>query len=467
MPGVFVESTGGCGAEQGVSSRDGAKMRIIESIHEIDWNCLSEDVRYQARRCLLDTLGAAIAGRRTDLSYIVYGFALSVYKGQGAYLWLDGHEVSPPGAALGNGMTIDSLDIHDGYGLVKGHAGAAVVPAALATLALDHEAKVTGQELLTTLVIGYEVALRAGLALHATACDYHASGAWNAVGCAALTARRLGLSTERTRHALGIAEYHGPRSQMMRCIDHPTMLKDGSGWGAMTGVSAALLASGGFTGAPALTVESSEVSEIWADLGSNWLITNQSFKPYAACYWAQPAIAGALALQRAHNLPPAAIKRIRVFAFHEATRLACQHPQTTEEAQYSLPFPVAAALVWHQLGLAELSGVALSDPIVLSLSDRVELVEDPALSTQFPTKRLSRVQIETTDGAIFDSGEVCPRWDITTPPTDAELREKFRWLAHSSLSESRTIALEEMIWQCADLPNAASLITLLAPPQEK
>ena len=442
-------------------------MNIAEHVHEMSYNHLPEDVRGQARRCLLDTLGTAIGGRSTDLSCIIHDFAVSVYGGQGAYLWLDGREVSPPGAALANAMTIDSLDIHDGYTRVKGHAGAALVPSLLATLALNHGAKVSGQEFLTTLVIGYEVALRAGLALHATACDYHTSGAWNALGCAAMTARRLGLSTEQTRHALGIAEYHGPRSQMMRCIDHPTMLKDGSGWGAMTGVSAALLARNGFTGAPALTLESSEVAEIWADLGRKWLITDQNFKRYAVCHWAQPAITGTLALQQAHDFPLEVIKQIRVFTFHEATRLACRHPQTTEEAQYSLPFPVAAALVYHELGLEELSGAALNDPLVLSLSDRVELVEEPAFNIRFPVEQLARVQIETIEGAILDSGEVQAPWEATTPPTDAELQRKFRWLARSSLSQSRATALEEMVWQCASLTDAAALITLLAPPQEE
>ena len=89
-------------------------------------------------------------------------------------------------------------------------------------------------------MLGYEIATRAGMALHATARDYHTSGAWNALGCAAIGARLLGLGADATRHALGIAEYHGPRSQIMRCIDHPTMVKDGSGFGALAGVSAAL-----------------------------------------------------------------------------------------------------------------------------------------------------------------------------------------------------------------------------------
>jgi 2-methylcitrate dehydratase PrpD len=63
---------------------------------------------------------------------------------------------------------------------------------------------------------------------------------------------------------MGIAEYHGPRSQMMRCMDHPTMVKDGSGWGAMCGVSAARMAKAGFTGAPALTLQ----TEYWQNLGA-------------------------------------------------------------------------------------------------------------------------------------------------------------------------------------------------------
>ena len=127
---------------------------------------------------------------------------------------------------------------------------------------------IDGREFITCLVLGYEIATRAGMALHATARDYHTSGAWNALGCAAIGARMLGLSADATRHALGIAEYHGPRSQMMRCIDHPTMVKDGSGFGALAGVSAACLAADGFTGAPALLIEGEAEAPFWRDLGT-------------------------------------------------------------------------------------------------------------------------------------------------------------------------------------------------------
>ena len=170
-------------------------------------------------------------GRQTPLSPIIYNHAALVFGGEGGRLWFDGREISMPGAALAHGMTIDALDLHDSCRPVKGHAGVAQVPAALATLALAPDGDIDGRELLTTLVMAYDIAIRTGTTQHATVPDYHTSGSWNAVGCAAIVARRQGLSREQTGHALGIAEYHGPRSQMMRAIDHPTMLKDGSGWG--------------------------------------------------------------------------------------------------------------------------------------------------------------------------------------------------------------------------------------------
>ncbi|MEA3350461.1 MAG: MmgE/PrpD family protein [Chloroflexota bacterium] len=443
-------------------------MNPIDFIHELSWEQIPKHVQQQAKRCLLDTIGAAIGGRRTKLSHIIYDFAGSTFMGKGAFLWLDGREVSPAGAALAHGMTIDALDIHDNFNSAKGHAGVAIIPTALATLELNDNI-ISGRELLTTLVVGYEIALRAGLALHATACDYHTSGAWNALGCAALVARRLKLSEETTRHALGIAEYHGPRSQMMRVIDHPTMLKDGSGWGAMSGVSAGLLAHKGFTGAPAITVEAAEVAEFWADIGERWYINEQDFKRYAVCHWAQPPIAGTLELIHAHNISPQNIDSIQVYTFHAGTHLTCRHPKTTEEAQYSLPFPVAAAVIYGDLGPDELSGKALTDPRVLELADRIEICADDFCNNQFPSTQMARVCIKTTDGQTFESEAVEAPWDrsgIQQPnqPPDDELREKFAWLAADSLPESRTTQIEEKILNCDALADANALTELLTAP---
>ena len=436
---------------------------ITEFIHQTTWDSLPNTVQHQARRCLLDTLGAAIGGRQTELSNIVHDFSSMVYGGKGGQLWQAGRILSPPGAALANGMTIDALDIHDGLNRVKGHIGAAIVPALFAALG---SLAVSGKALLACLAMGYEIAARAGIVLHETACDYHTSGAWNALGAAAVTAVHLQLTPEQTRHALGIAEYHGPRSQMMRCIEYPTMVKDGSGWGAMAGVSAAMLAAGGFTGAPAITVEEGNVQHHWGDLGKKWHIMDQYFKPHAVCRWAQPAIAAMMEVRRKHRFPLEAIKTIRVHTFHEAACLAVRHPCTTEDAQYSLPFSLAASLVHKKLSSSELSGSALTHPLVLKLADRVEIVEDQNYNRRFPAERLARLTVSLADGTVLQSGEQQPEWDAGSPPTDGQLRQKFRWLAGGALDGKQAELLETAIWHLAASPDVTQLVSLLATPME-
>jgi len=435
-------------------------MNLSAFLHELDWDDLPPAVQQQARRCLLDTVGTAMGGRATALSRIIYDFTAAAFGGQGPALWLDGRQVSPPGAALAHASTIDALDAHDGYRPGKGHAGVALIPAALATAPPD----LSGRALLAGLVAGYEIALRAGEALHATAADYHTSGAWNALGAAAVTARHLELDRAQTAHALGIAEYYGPRSPMMRCIEHPTMLKDGSGWGAHTGVSAGLLAAAGFTGAPAETITGIAASGFWDDLGERWRILDLYFKPYPVCRWAQPAIRAALDLQRAHALEPATIATIDVTTFAAATRLAGRRPQTTEEAQYSLPFPLAVTLIYGNVGPDRLDDTGLADERVLALARRVHLEEDPALTARFPAERYARVTITTLEGATFHSGETPAAWGPEAPPGDDALRQKFRTLAQSTLPAGRAHHLETLLWQISDLPTIRPLLSALASP---
>nr|VFK05863.1 MAG: 2-methylcitrate dehydratase PrpD [Candidatus Kentron sp. LPFa] len=437
--------------------------QVVSFIDELQWQDLPISVRHQAKRCLLDTIGCAIGARQTQLSRIMYDFAAQMHNGKTNRLWLDGRQVSALGAVLAHGTTIDALDIHDNCNMVKGHAGVAIIPTVLAMVE-QLEKQPSGQEVLTSIVVGYEIAIRAGLALHAAACDYHSSGAWNALGCAAVAARYSKLDAESTRHALGIAEYHGPRSQMMRCIDTPTMLKDGSGWGAMTGLSAAWMAHSGFTGAPAITVESEAHRSIWDDIGIEWHISHQDFKRYAVCHWAQPAIASTLQLIRIHHVSPRQIREIRVFTFHEATRLNNCRPQNTEQAQYSLPFPVAAAVFHNHLGPSELSGAALENPDVLRLAESVRLVEDDECNARFPEQQTAYVEIELMDGKMLNSEWCFAPWDILDiPATDDELQEKFHWLVGGNLPEERARTLGALLWGYDDVMDAQAVFPLLLP----
>lgn len=411
-------------------------MTPLDMIHALDWADLPPPVQAQAKLCVLDLIGVAAGGHATRLSGMIRDHAVDTFGGSAPMLF-EARTASPAGAALAAGMTIDALDGHDGYNPAKGHIGCPLFPAALA---LGHHAGASGAAFLSTIAMGYEFGSRAAVAQHATVPDYHTSGSWGAVTAAAAGARLLGLDGATTRHALGIAEYHGPRSQMMRCIDHPTMLKDGAGWGAMTGVSATLLALRGFTGAPAITVE--EAPEHWRDLGERWLILEQYFKPYPVCRWAQAPIEGVLALRRAHGLSADQVDRIEVFTFHEAVRLATNAPKTTEEAQYSTSFPCAVALVRGGVAPGDIADDALSDPEILRLSHGLRMTEDAACNASFPSERHARVTLHLTDGTRVSSDTMSPRWDHRWPPSDAELRAKYHDLADGPLGRDRADAIE-------------------------
>jgi 2-methylcitrate dehydratase PrpD len=419
------------------------KRGTVGFIRELRFGDLPREVVDDALVCLVDLVGVACAGRGTRLSRIIRDHAAEHFGGRSntAGLMFDGRRVSVVGAALANGMTIDAFDAHDGHVLTKGHAGAAVLPGALA-FAEAAGGNIAGQDFIADLVVGYEVAIRAGIATHRTAPDYHTSGSWNALGVAAIGARRLGLDTAQTREALGIAEYHGPRSQMMRCIDFPTMVKDGSGWGAMTGASAAYLAAAGFTGAPALVVESEPVDDLWADLGRRWRLREQYFKPYPVCRWAQPAVEAAANLVRAHAVKPADIATIEVASFHQAVRLAARTPATTEEAQYSLPFPVAATVVRGQLAGEEIDGAAFADPEIIRLSRTMVLSERAAFNQRFPGERYAQVSFVLRDGRRLASPDTTTRGDPATPLSPDELRDKFRSLADPVVGPKRRAAIE-------------------------
>ncbi|MGF1525366.1 MAG: MmgE/PrpD family protein [Candidatus Competibacterales bacterium] len=404
---------------------------LLSFIHDLEPRGLPEVVVHGARRCLLDLLGVAVAGHATDLAAIARDHATAHFGGGGARLFLDPRRVSPVGAAFANAATLDAFDAHDGHKLTKGHVGAAVLPALLAVG--DHLGALEGGDsddgdLLTALVVGYEVGTRAGMAQHRTRAAYHASGSWNAVACAAVGARLLGLSAAASREALGIAEYHAPGGLMMRCIDHPTMVKDSTAWGATAGTSAALLAAAGFTGAPAAAVVDAAVADLWCDLGQRWRLLEQYFKPYPVCRWAQPAVQAAAGLRQRWAMDPVAIAGVEIHTFHEATRLGVRRPTTTEQAQYSTPFPVACILAKGELGAFEITQ-GLDDPAVLAVSDRIRLVEDPEYNRRFPAERWARVTVSTTDGRTLTSAPTTPKGDPEDPLTDAELVAKFQALA--------------------------------------
>jgi 2-methylcitrate dehydratase PrpD len=423
-----------------LSRRDGDLRSFLATIEAAN---VPDEVMDKARWCLIDLVATAVAGSTTPLAGIL-GRYVADFHGVGGNggptcrPMIGGSLVNPVGAALLGGMVIDSMDAHDGHSLTKGHVGCAVLPSLLA-VAEAARPDLKAAAFLRLLVAGYEIGTRAGIALHSSAAEYHSSGAWNAVCCAALAGHLLELDETRFQHALGIAEYHGPRSQLMRDVDYPTMVKDGSGWGAMAGVSAAYLAAGGFTGAPAVSVVDKALDGIWSDLGRRWRIQEQYTKPYPVCRWAHAGIDGVRELKAAHSLQPDDVGEVVVHTFHEATRLFQGIPETTDQAQYGTSFPTAVALVHGDVLPEHVVDGALGNPLVRRLAERIRYVEDPEYSRLFPARRFARVEISLRDGSVLSAAAREPRGDPDAPLSAAELERKFLLYTAPAWGEERSL----------------------------
>jgi 2-methylcitrate dehydratase PrpD len=430
----------------------------LDFILDVRWNDLPAAVQHQTRRCLLDLMGALLAGRRTPVGDIMAEVARESCAGDQATIAVSGERVSFIGAALANGFAQNALDIDDGYRLVKGHPGASFLPGLLA--ALEMKGGCTGTDFLTAVVIGYEIGIRAGLIRHAVYPTYHSSGSWGAVATAAAAGRLFGLDRTHLREALGTAEYHAPIAPMVKGIDVPCMGKDSLGWGNMTGLVSVLMARRGFTGVEPFFSDSPQ-KEWLTTLGRQYEILNLYFKPYAACRWAQPAVAGCLKLVKKHHLKPADLATVRVRTFKAAASLTRQPPRNTEEAQYNLAFPVAAALLDGDVGPAQVLPPRLFDQDILDLAGRLEVDVEAAFEDRFPAKAMASVEIITRDGRRFDSGPVEARWEPPdTLPSDNELREKFIWLVGPVLGQARAHELLQLIWQFDEAADARQLIKL-------
>lgn len=447
----------------GTDNSTGGRLPI-RFIHDLRFDDLPTGVVGRSKQALLDLIGVAVAGTQTELSRIARCYAANnlCRPSGGATILFDGRLVSPAGADYAGASTIDAFDAHDGHRLTKGHAGVALLMALMALI--DDGGAVDGREFLVNLALGYEIATQAGIALHDSVADYHTSGAWNAVGVAAMGARLGHLDAQATRHALGIAEYHGPRSQMMRCIDHPTMLKDGSGWGALAGVSAVALARDGFTGAPAATFEGTDHRALWDSLGKRWMIEEHYFKPYPVCRWAQPAVEAVAGLVEAHGIQPESIAKVEIETFTVAVRLGTRFPSTTEEAQYALDFPVAAFLTYGGLDAAAIGDKGLGDPATASMLKRITLVENGQMTARFPSERVARARLTLSNGTSQSSEIVTARGDPEHPLAGDLLLSKFRDLAQD-LGPDRPRQIEMAVARLGEegTPTAQLFDLLLSP----
>ena len=248
-----------------------------------------------AKRFLLDNLGAAIAGAKSEVTLIALEAARAAAEGgAGSSVVFGRHATLPaPLAAMVNGTSAHALELDDFGGC--GHSGAVVIPV---VLALAARGRISGKAALAALLAGYDLAARvlegAGGYRPHNEKGWHSTGTCGSFGAAAAAAKLLALDAERFANALGIAGTF--TGGIWAFLDDGAMTKRfHPGKAAENGLTAALLAQAGMSG-PRRMLEAewggffstyspgiATPEATLAGLGKEFRIATSGMKPYACC----------------------------------------------------------------------------------------------------------------------------------------------------------------------------------------
>jgi 2-methylcitrate dehydratase PrpD len=419
---------------------------------------LPDEVKRQARRCLKDILATAAGALALPSAERIERLVAAQFGRGRVPLLFRGGRTTLVGASFGNALRIDGLDCHDGFRPNKGHAGATVVPVLLAACA---ERPPDGADLLAALVAGYEIALRAGLAVHATyAPAYHGSGSWAAVGAAAAGARVLGVPERDLDALLGAAEYHAPVSPILRCTEHPSIVKDGAGAGAWAAATALAMHEQGLEGLPSIFRYEAEGRRAITGIGDDWHFLRQYFKLYPTCRWTHAPVESVVRLRKEHGFSARDVARIEVESFAETGTLMTFPPRDSDGAQYCLPWAVAAVLVDGELGVEQVLPGRLTDREIVALGRLVSFVPAADLQARFPRECLARVTVTLRDGRKLSGPTTGARGDFTDPASDRQLDDKYMRLVEPALGARRARQIAETVDTLERRP-AGDLLELL------
>lgn len=419
--------------------------------------------RKMAMLAVFDLIGAVLAGQRTTGARSAMLAAPRIWGAGDAPVWFTECRLPDAGATFVNASAASMLDLDDGHRAAAGHPGAGIIPAVLAA---ERRHRTGSSRVLTAIVLGYEIAIRASAARDLSRVDTLVSGRWVGQGVAAAVAWMRGLPEAQIAQAIAIAGTSapdlGPVAYSRIMGNH---LKEGIAWATATGMAAADLAEAGYT-APVDLFDNETLFDrptLIDGLGDQWAIEQIYFKPYGCCRWAHAAIEATLALLGTYALTATSIDRIRIETFSRALQLNNEpHPQTLEAAQYSVPFCVALAALEGERSLLPLDEQALSHPQALALAERISIQAAPDLDVMFPLRAPARVEL-VAERKACTSTVLVPKGEPSNPLTRSELEAKFFVLAEPVLGRSRAARLLMAIAALDDEGAAALLLELETP----
>ncbi len=415
---------------------------------------LPAEVIHQAKRCLLDTTGAALAGsRHADSAQMIKAAVRHFVEPDEAVVIGSGMRRSAMTAALANGVMAHALELDDGSKHATYHPGASIVPTALA---LGEQLAGTGPQVLCAIAMGYEVSLRIGTAINPSHYlrGFHPTGTIGHFGTTTVAGRLLGLSEDQLVHALGLAGSLASGINQYE-VDGSVVKHLHPGNAARNGILAALLARDGFTG-PEQVIEGrlgfchcfadeADPDSIAADLGDAWRFLSTYFKPYCSCRYVHYAIECTAKILAEHPLAPEEVAAVCVRT-HRNAKQGSDIPEflTPLHARTSIQHGIACLLVNRRAGLSEYTPEAISAPPIRALARKITIELDPELQKSYPDPRPMIVEITTVAGDTFSARVDYALGDPHNPMSDDQLRAKFADITRGILTPDHTAQVMEL-----------------------
>jgi 2-methylcitrate dehydratase PrpD len=439
----------------------GITRELAKYCSELKLHQLPEEVIDRVKYFFLDFIGVACRGSKEDSSQSMFRFVRETGSGNRGGVVIGTKERAPfVYAALANGTSSHAIEMDDVNNESSLHPGVVVFPAALGTSEMLGS---DGKSFIEAVVSGYEVVIRLGKALgpeNTYRRGFHPTAICGTFGSSVAASKIMGLKEERMVSAMGIAGSQAAGS-MEYLAQGAWTKRFHAGWAAHSGMIAAQLARKGFQG-PTSIIEGrdgflhaysngADASKVLEGIGSEFEILRTSVKPHACCRYMQPPIDGVLKIVRENDLRPDQIEKVRLGILRAGALLIAEpienkyRPQSIVEAQFSMPFGAAVAVLYRKAGLGEFHLSKINSEEVKRMMRQVECVVDPDLDQTFPKQWCATAEIFTKDGKRYFTKIEYPKGDPENPLSWEELIHKFNDLSGRFLTRERRLKIVDQV----------------------
>lgn len=423
---------------------------------------IPEPVLMRAADLFVDWFGSALAGKGARAVETIDWFAQQMGPATGASeVLISRRQTTPLFAAMVNAASshfAEQDDVHNGSVF---HPAAVVFPS---VLAVAQSIGCSGRDLLTAVVVGYEVGIRIGEFLGRSHYKvFHTTGTAGTVAAAAAVGRLLKLTPEQMLHAFGSAGTQAAGLwEFLRDAADSKQLHTAKA--AADGLMSAYLAQQGFTGAQRILEgpqgmaagmsSDADPSKLVDRLGERWALIETSFKFHSSCRHTHPAADALLQVITEHNLDPEQIVRVTAHVHQGAIDVLgpVVNPQTVHQAKFSMGIVLGLIAQFRVAGLSEFDGY-FNDARVVAFSNKVQMALDTEVDSAYPVRWIGKVTVETADGRTLSGRVDEPKGDPGNTLSRPELEQKALRLAAfgnaATPSEMQTIF--EKMWHMADI----------------